>query len=122
MDLIKLCAVASNTAGEAFSPPLSGLIHKVRLVYGNNPGTQADVTLTAQADPPGEFIINRPNAATNKTFYPRRAVQDALGNSLTLDGIQPLSEPYAVHGRLCLTLKQANPGSQCTAYIWLLRV
>lgn len=122
MDVIQLCAVAVGTAGEDLSPPLSGLIYKVRLVYSNNPGALADVTLTALSDPQGEAIVIRQNGMSNKTFYPRRAVQDALGNSLTLDGFQPLVEPYAVQGRLRLTLQEANSGSFCTAWVWLVRV
>lgn len=122
MDLIKLTAVAVGTQGEDFSPAVSGLIHKVRLVYSNNPGSSSTVRLSALADPLGEWIVNRQNAASNLTLYPRRPVQDAQGTSLTLDGIRPLCEPYAVHGRLKLSLEGANAGGQCTAYIWLIRL
>lgn len=122
MDVIQWTAVAVGTQGEAFSPPVSGLIHKVRLVYANNPGAQTDLTLRAEEDPAGEAIVYRQNTATNITLYPRRGVQDALGNPLTLDGTRPLGEPYAVHGRLRLALQEASPGSQCTAWVWLVRV
>lgn len=122
MDVIKLNAVAVGMEGEDLSPPLSGLIHKVRLVYTNDPGSQADVTLRAVDDPAGEWIVNRQNTAANATLYPRRVVHDALGNPLTLDGTRPLCEPYAVHGQLKLSLQDANPGGQCTAWVWLVRV
>lgn len=121
MDVIQLTAVAVGMQGEALSPPVSGLIHKVRLVYANNPGVQADVTLSAVDDPPNEWIVSRQNTATNTTLYPRRGVQDALGNPLTLDGVRPLGELYAVHGCLRLSLQDASPGSRCTAWIWLVR-
>ncbi|MCS7248876.1 MAG: hypothetical protein NZ840_11650 [Anaerolineales bacterium] len=122
MDVITLTAIAVGTQGDDLSPPLSGLIHKVRLVYANNPGAQSDVTLRAVDDPAGEWIVSRQNIASNVTLYPRRVVHDALGNPLTLDGVRPLCEPYAVHGQLRLSLQDANPGGQCTAWVWLVRV
>jgi len=122
MDVLKLTAIANQQNGEALSPPLSGLIYKVRLVFSNSPGAQTDVALSAVNDPPGETIVERQDFASNLTLYPRRQVQDASGNPLTLDGTRPLAEPYAVHGQLKLSLQQANPGGQCTAWVWLIRV
>ncbi len=120
MDLIKLTAVASD-ASEDLSLHVRGLIQKVRLVYSNNPGALSAVTLSAVEDGEGELIVNRPNSASNITLYPRRQVQDQAGNFLTLDGLRPLCEPYAVNGRLKLSLHQANPGGQCIAWVWLTR-
>jgi hypothetical protein len=122
MDVLKLTAIAGQGDGQALSPPLSGLIQKVRLVFSNNPGAGADVTLSALGDPPDEEIVSRQNLSSNVTLYPRRAVQDAAGNPLSLDGTRPLCEPYAVHGQLKLSLQDANPGGQCTAWVWFIRL
>lgn len=122
MDVVKLTAIAGYQNGEDLSPPLSGLIYKVRLVLSNNPGSQTDVTLICANDPPGETIVQRNDLASNLTLYPRRPVQDAAGNPLTLDGTRPLTEPYAVHGQLKLSLQQAKLGGQCTAWVWLNRL
>ncbi len=119
MDVLKLTVVAESPASAEVSLPLSGLIQKVRLVFGNNPGASADATLSAMDDLEGEFIVNRQNQPTNVTLYPRRQVQDNAANPLTLDGSRPLCEPYAVRGRLKLSLQDANVGSFCTAWIWL---
>ncbi|RCK76863.1 MAG: hypothetical protein ANABAC_3288 [Anaerolineae bacterium] len=122
MDVLKLTAIGGQSNSEGFSVPLSGLIYKVRLVFSNNPGPQTDVTLSAADDPPGEYIVDRKDIASNLTLYPRRAVQDAAGNPLTLDGTRPLCEPYAVHGQLKLSLQNASLGGQCTAWVWLTRL
>ena len=122
MDVVKMIAIAGQQNGEDLSPPVSGLIYKVRLVFSNSPGTQTDITLSAADDPPSETIVERKDSASNLTLYPRRQVQDASGNPLTLDGTRPLAEPYAVHGQLKLSLQQANPGGQCTAWICLTRL
>lgn len=122
MDVVKLTAIAGQQNSEDLSPPLSGLVYKVRLVLSNNPGSNTDVTLSCADDPPGETIVQRNDLASNLILYPRRPVQDAAGNPLTLEGTRPLTEPYVVHGRLKLTIQQANLGGQCTAWVWLNRL
>ena len=127
MDIVKFSSgLAEGASGNAqavgFSVPVSGLIHKVRLEYSGTPPTSTDTFLADEGDPISEAIVNRTNAISNITFYPRRAVQANGGSTCTYDGIRQVYENFIVQGRLKLTLAQTNPGCECTAYVYLIRI
>ncbi|MGB9673647.1 MAG: hypothetical protein ACPL3P_05875 [Anaerolineales bacterium] len=127
MDIVKISSGAAegangNAQSSGYSVPLSGIVQKVRLIYSGNLPSSTDVTLLDENDLATENIVNRTNSFSNTTLYPRRAVQTNSGSNCTYDGIRIVYENYVVHGRLKLTIAQANPGCECTAYVYLIRI
>ncbi|MGB9639983.1 MAG: hypothetical protein ACPL4H_03675 [Anaerolineales bacterium] len=127
MDVVKFSSGAAegssgNATAVGFSVPLSGLIHKVRLEYSGSPPATTDVTLIDESDAGAESILNRMNASSNTTIYPRRAVQTNSGSNCTYDGVRIVYENFAVNGRLKLTISQTNPACECTAYVYVIRI
>lgn len=127
MDVVKFSSGAAegnngNALAVGFSVPLSGLIHKVRLEYSGSPPATSDVTLIDESDPGAESIINRLNASSNTTIYPRRAVQTNSGANCTYDGVRIVYENFVVNGRLKLTISQTNPACECIATVYLIRI
>jgi hypothetical protein len=106
-------AGASTATG--YSQQVSGNIIAVYIAYGGSPpaGT-TDVTLQDDEDPASENIINKANSATAAKHYPLRLAQDNTGSNLTA-----IYTPYAVHGRLKLTIAQANDDDWAVATVWL---
>lgn len=123
IDRLQLIATAAGSAGSAsgsaYSPHVRGRVIKVDLTYGGSPPVTTDVTLEDEGDPRSEAIVNLANANTDLALYPRRPVQDNANADLTYDATQKVSEPYVVHGRLKLSVAQANDTDTVTAIVWL---
>jgi hypothetical protein len=124
LDRVQIKATASGTAGNAsataYSPHVSGQILKVHVDYQDDTNT-TDIALVDDADPAAEEIVDLDNQDTDKTLYPRRAVQDNAGNNVTYDGTNEIYEPYVVHGRLKLTVAQADDEDVVEVTVWLRR-
>lgn len=123
IDRIQITTHAAGSAGAAsgysHAPHCYGRVLKVAIAYSNAPGT-TDVTLEDENDPGEEKIVNLVNNVTDRVLYPRRPVQDNANADLTYDGTRKVSEPYLVHGRLRLTVDEANANTVVTAIVWLL--
>ena len=106
---------AGASTATAYSQHVSGNIIAVQITYGGSPpaGT-TDVTLSDESDPAAENVINKANTATNAKHHPLRLAQDNTGADLTV-----IYTPYAVHGRLKLTIAQANDDDYAVATVWL---
>ena len=114
------CAGADGSAAAtAYSPHVSGKVLAVAVVYtGDDPGS-TDVTLSDEADPLAENILTIANAATDLKVYPRRLLETNDGTDLTYDGTRKVYGKYVVHGRLKLTVAQANTDDVITATVWI---
>jgi hypothetical protein len=127
IDRIELTTgAAAGSAGSAtatgYSMPVDGEILAVYINYQDSPpaGT-TDVTLSDESDPASESIISISNAATDVKIYPRRVVELNDGTDITYDGTNEVYEPYVVHGRLELTIAQANANDYIDATVWIRR-
>lgn len=122
LDRIQITATASGSAGSAtataYSSPVSGLVHKVYVDYQDDTDT-TDVTLQDENDPASENIVNLADNDTDKTLYPRRKVQDNTGSDVTYDGTNEIYERYPVHGRLKLSVAQADDADVVVVTVWL---
>ena len=115
--------VAAGAAGSAtamgYSPEVHGLVVAVHVAYVDSPPATTDITLSDEADPASEAIVNLADANTDVKVYPRRQVQDNTGAGLTYDATEPVAEPYVVHGRLEAVIAGANAGDSVTVTVWL---
>ena len=122
IDRIQIKATAAGTAGSAaataYSPHVKGEILKVHVNYTGDTNTM-DVALSDERDPASEEIINLDDQDTDIALYPRRVLETNDGTDLTYDGTRKVYAPYVVHGRLKLTVAQADDGDQVTATVWL---
>jgi hypothetical protein len=117
---------ASGGAGAAtatgYSMPVAGEILAVHIAYkGSPPAGTTDITLSDESDPASEAIISLTNAATDIKIYPRRVAETNDGTDLTYDGTRKVYAPYIVHGRLELTIAQANNDDYAIATVWVKR-
>ena len=123
IDRIQIIATATGSAGSAagysYAPHCYGRVLKVAISYTGSPPGTTDVILEDENDPGEEKIVNLVNNTTTRIIYPRRPVQDNANTDLTYDGTRKVSEPYVVHGRLKLSIDEANANSVVTAIIWL---
>jgi hypothetical protein len=113
-------APAGSASGEAYSPDVRGEVLKVHVAYTGDTDTM-DVTLEDENDPASETIVNLVDQDTDVALYPRRVVEANDGTDLTYDGTRKVCRPYVVHGRLKLTIAQADEGDQVTAIVWVRR-
>jgi hypothetical protein len=105
--------------GDASSVDVSGRVLAVYLDYDGNAPATTDVTL-AMADGPSENILEISNNKTDGWYYPRKQVCESDGSALTYDGTYIVAEPYVVHGRLKLSVAQADALTDCvTAYVYI---
>jgi hypothetical protein len=117
---------AAGSAGSAtatgYSAPIAGEVLAVYIDYLDSPpaGT-TDVTLSDESDPASEAIISISNAATDVKIYPRRVTELNDGTDVTHDGTNEVYAPYVVHGRLELTIAQANANDYIIATVWIRR-
>ncbi len=125
IDRIQITATAAGAngaaTGSAYSPSTAGEILKVDIAYGDSPPATTDVTLQDENDPRSENIITLTDANSDLTIYPRRILETNDGTDLTYDGTRKVYGPYVVHGRLKLTIAQANAPDTATATIWIRR-
>ena len=122
IDRIQIKATAAGTAGAAtataYSPHVAGEILKVHVDYTGDTNT-IDVALSDEADPASEEIVNLDDQDTDITLYPRRLLETNDGTDLTYDGTRKVHGPYVVHGRLKLSVAQADAGDVVEATVWL---
>lgn len=113
------CAGADGSAAAtAYSPHVSGKVQAVHIDYTDAPNT-TDITLSDESDPAAENIVALTDANTDVKLYPRRAIATNANAAITYDGTRAVHTVYTVHGRLKLTVAQANAGSLITATVWL---
>jgi hypothetical protein len=116
-------AAAGSATATGYSPHVAGRVLAVAVEYQDSPpAATTDFTLADESDPLAEAIVTLANAATDLKLYPRRATQtNANAALLYAAGGTPVSEPYAVHGRLKATIAQANTGDSVLVTVWLER-
>lgn len=123
MNRIQITATASGSAGSAtataHSTHVRGLIHKVHVAYSGSPPATTDVILQDENDPASENIVTLPDNAVDATLYPRRKTQDNANNNITYDGSNEIYDRYPIHGRLKLSVSQANDGDSVTVTAWI---
>jgi hypothetical protein len=112
---------AGAATATAYSPDVSGEVLAVDVAYGDSPPATTDVTLQDENDPRAENIVDLANANTDVKIYPRRVTELNDGTDITYDGTNEVYTPYIVHGRLKLTIAQANNDDYVTATIWVRR-
>ena len=125
IDRLQLSVTAAGTpagsaSGSAYSPPVAGEILKVHIDYTGDTNTM-DLTLEDVQDLASEKIVNLANQDTDIALYPRRLLETNDGTDLTYDGTRKVYAPYVVHGRLKLSVAQADAGDIVTATVWMRR-
>lgn len=106
-------------AATAYSPHVSGKVLAVAVGYvGDDPAT-TDVTIKDEDDPLAESIVSLTDNATDIKIYPRRVTEKNDGTDILYTTGEEVYEPYVVHGRLKLTVAQANTGDVITATVWI---
>jgi hypothetical protein len=122
IDRLQISATASGTAGSAsgsaYGPKVAGEILKVHVDYTGDTNTM-DVTLEDEDDPASEAIVNLADQDTDLALYPRRLLETNDGTDLTYDGTRKVYAPYVVHGRLKLSVAQADDGDVVEATVWI---
>lgn len=117
---------AAGSAGSAtatgYSTPVAGEVLAVHIDYQDSPpaGT-TDVTLSDESDPASEAIVSLANQATDIKIYPRRVTEKNDGTDILYTAGEEVFEPYVVHGRLELTIAQANANDYAVATVWIRR-
>ncbi len=122
VEIVATCAGADGSAvGTGYSPHVQGKIQAVNVAYeGADPAT-TDVTLVDENDPAAESIVTLADNATDAKIYPRRLLETNDGTDLTYEGTRKVYAPYVVHGRLKLSVAQANDEDVIRATVWLER-
>ena len=114
---------AAGSAGSAtatgHSPHISGKVLAVHVAYQDSPPASTDVTVSDEADPSSEAIVNLANANSDVKLYPRRVLETNDGTDLTYDGTRKVYGPHVVHGRLEATIAGANAGDSATITAWI---
>jgi len=108
---------AAGSAGSAtatgYSPEIHGEILAVHVDYQDSPPSTTDITVSDEADPSSEAIVNLANANTDIKLYTRRLVEANDGTDAT-----DAFAPYVVHGRLEATIAQANANDYAILTAW----
>jgi hypothetical protein len=110
---------AGTSTATGYSPVVRGVIHAVYVDYvGGPPAGTTDFTLSDEADPASELIVNLANQATDIKLYPRRIVEMNDGTDVLYAAGEEVHEKFAVHGRLEATIAQANDNDSVTVTVW----
>jgi hypothetical protein len=104
-------------AAEAFSQAVSGKVLAVQTVPGGSPPAGTRLYLTGETNP-AERILDLTGVPA-RTYYPHHIVERADGSVVTYDGGNPVTAPFAVHGRLRLQLTNTNPGVVVEIGVWV---
>lgn len=108
---------AGATGATAVSPVIHGEILKVAT---NVTGASMDINLDSSAEQCAQAIINY-TGNTDKSFYPRVALEDNTGSALDLSdsegGNTAVYGPFVVFGILTLTLASAAAAETVTMEI-----
>jgi len=106
---------AGLAAGAANTPqPVCGKILKVRLNFHADAPNTTDVTITERVGSTDwETIHTETSSKTDVTRYPRRAVEDNAGATVTYDGANEIYEPFVVNGYVRVAVAQADALTDC---------
>ena len=104
----------------AYSPHVSGFIHKVHVNY-TSAAANPDFTLWDAQDPEPELILNLLNQKTDITIYPRRITEKNDGTDILYVAGEEVHERYIVHGRLAATFAQADADDEAIVTVWIQR-
>lgn len=88
---------ASDGSGEAFTPPLTGLISQIRYVKDGSAGFTDGVDFTITVEGTGETVWTQTNVNASATKAPRQPVHDTAGaDALHAGGGTALRAPIAI--------------------------
>jgi hypothetical protein len=122
LNRVTLSVTAAGSAGSAsgtgYSNPVSGEVLKAYVDYTGDTNT-IDVALVDESDPAAEEIVTLDDNDTGTVLYPRRVLETNDGTDLTYDGTRKVYGPYVVHGRLKLTVAQADAGDVVAVTVWI---
>ncbi len=107
-------AAAASTA-EAYSIPIRGKIIAVGINY---PAATVTVDLDSDGEASAQKILDLAAANTDKTYYPRTPVHTYTGaETVTWFTAMKVHEPFAVYGRVKLSLASGTAGQSVTVYL-----
>jgi hypothetical protein len=112
--------VGSDDAATAtgYSVHVSGKILAVHVNY-TSAAANPDLTLSDENDPASEAILNLANQKTDIKIYPRRVTEKNDGTDILYTSGEEVYEHYVVHGRLEVTLAQADADDTAVITVWL---
>jgi hypothetical protein len=114
--------VGSDDAATAtgYSPHIQGKVLAVHVDY-TTAAANPDLTLSDESDPISELILNLANQKTDIKIYPRRVTEKNDGTDILYETGEEVYEPYVVHGRLEVTLAQADADDTAVVTVWIER-
>lgn len=106
--------IAADGTASAYSTPIRGKILAVGVDY---PAGTCTVDLDSDGEASAQKILDLSAANTDKTYYPRVAVQDITGTAVTYDGTNEIYEPFVVYGRVKLSVASGTAGQSVSVYL-----
>lgn len=106
--------IAADGTASAYSTPIRGKILAVGVDY---PAHTCTVDLDSDGEASAQKILDLSAASTDKTYYPRKAVEDNTGTAVTYDGTNEIYEPYVVYGRVKLSVASGTAGESVSVYL-----
>lgn len=103
-----------------YSSHIAGKVLAVYIDY-TTAAANPDLTLSDESDPASENILNLADQKTDIKIYPRRVTEKNDGTDILYVTGEEVYEPYIVHGRLELTLAQADAADTAVATVWVER-
>lgn len=107
-------AIAADGTATAYSDAVRG---KILAVHINYPAHTCTVDLDEQDTSANQKILDLAAANTDTTKYPRKAVEDNTGTAVTYDGTNEIYEPFAVFGRIKLSIASGTATEEVTVDI-----
>jgi hypothetical protein len=114
--------VGSDDAATAtgYSPHVAGKVLAVHVNY-TTVAANPDLVMSDESDPASESILNLANQKTDIKIYPRRVTEKNDGTDILYAAGEEVYEPYVVHGRLEVTLSQADADDTAVITAWIER-
>ena len=118
IDTVRIEATTTGSAGSATGTGVSehvvkGKVLRVDINYHASAPASTDITLAQTNEVVAANIVAKDNSATDATYYPRVQVTNNGGTGLTLEGSEPMAEPYVVCDTLTLTVSGSNALTNC---------
>ncbi len=105
--------ITADGTAEAYGRFMKGEILSVEINY---PANTCTVDLDSQ-EAVVQKIIDLAADNTDKVVYPRISAQNNAGSAVTYDGTNEIKVPYAVHGRVKLSIASGTEGEEVTVFI-----
>lgn len=107
-------AGTTATGTQASTHTLNGRLVAIKVVQGNTPHANTDITITCTDGVTTWTLLALVNNNTaSAVYYPLAAASDAAGAAITFDGTRPIYVPMVLSGNVTGVVAQGGSAATC---------